>query len=89
MTLNKVHYHLDPDKDLLIAFDIGASPGLGNIRYFAFPGIAVPLYYFKLRTSPQDLPIQEAAVADRTGFFSPGPGFLTLVEKIEIVFPPE
>jgi hypothetical protein len=92
--LNLVQYHLDPDKDLLIAFDISASPSLGNLRYVQFAGVATPLAYFKLRPSPQDLPIQQAAVADRTGF-SPSASpdgllvFLFLVEKIEIVFPPE
>ncbi len=92
--LNIVRYHLDSDKDLLIAFDIGVSPGLGNLRSFEFPGLAVPLYYFKTRTAPQDPPIQEAAAAERTGFSAAAPSgsgnvFLTLVEKIEIVFPPE
>jgi hypothetical protein len=94
LRLNSVQYHLDADKDLLIAFDIGASPGVGNFRAFEFPGLAVPLYYFKTRAAPQDPPIQQAAAAERTGFSTPAPSssgnvFLTLVEKIEIVFPPE
>jgi hypothetical protein len=92
--LNVVDYHLDSDKDLLIAFDISASAGLGNLRFVQFAGVAVPLTYFKLPSSPQNPPIQQAAVADRTGF-SPGLSpdglrtFIYLVEKIEVVFPPD
>ena len=92
VTLDTVPYHLNPDKDLLIAFDLSASPGLGNIRFFEFPGINVPLNYRNLRASPQDPPIQQAAIADRTGFspsITPGHVFLTLVEKIQVVFPPD
>jgi hypothetical protein len=92
--LNLVDYHLDPDKDLLIAFDISASPGLGNLRYVQFADVAVTFTYYKLRASPQDPPIQEAAVADRTGFLrSLSPDgqrvYLYLVEKIEVVTPPD
>jgi hypothetical protein len=86
---NELRYHLDPDKDLLIAFDISASPGLGNLRYVQFPDVTAPFTYFKLRATPQDPPIQEAAVPDRTGF-SPSLSpdglrvFLYLIEKIQV-----
>jgi hypothetical protein len=89
LPLNMIDYNLDPDKDLLIAFDISASPGSANLRYVQFPNVTVPFTYFKLRATPQDPPIQEAAVPDRTGF-SPSLSpdglrvFLYLVEKIQV-----
>jgi hypothetical protein len=85
-------YHLDPDKDLLIAFDISATPGLGNLRQIDFAGLGAPLMYYQGRAVPTDPPIRQAALADRTGLVpsvAPGRVAFNTIEKVEVIFPPE
>ena len=85
-------YHLDQDKDLLIAFDISATPGLGNLRQIDFAGLAAPLMYYQGRAAPTDPPIRQAALADRTGLVpsvAPGRVAFNTIEKVQVIFPPE
>jgi hypothetical protein len=92
VALPLIQYHLDPQQDLLVAFDISATPGLGNLRQIEFVGLGAPLTYYMGRAAPTDPPIQEAAKPDRTGLVpsvSPGHVFFNTIEKIEVVFPPE
>ena len=92
MQLPITDYHLDPDKDLLIAFDITVTPGLGNLRQIEFAGLGAPLMYYQGRAAPTDPPIQQAALADRTGLVpsvSPGSFFFNTIEKVQVIFPPE
>jgi hypothetical protein len=74
----------DPPKDLLIAFDISATPGQGNVSSVLLPGTGTE-HYFRAAT-------EQASKRERSP--APGlplPGFTTgldrlyLVEKIEVL----
>jgi hypothetical protein len=86
-TLGPVAYGLDSSKDLLVAFDISAAPGQGNVRSVLLPGTGTE-HYYRAATEPPG----QAARADRSPAAGlPPPGFTTgadrlyLVEQIEVL----
>jgi len=81
ITLPTINYAFDRTRPLLIAFDISATPGLGNVRSVLLPG---SVHYFRAAT-------QQASVQDRFPdpanpllTYSTGQGRHYLVERIEV-----
>jgi hypothetical protein len=75
VTVGPVNYTLDPNKDLLIAFDISNTPGQGNTRFGALTGADI---YAKLTPA-------EAGAQDRSTGYVNTPDNLALVEIIEVL----
>ena len=73
-TIGPVGYVLDATKDLLIAFDVSATPGQGNLRYGALAGA----------DSYAHGAASEASVLDRTQGYGPANGNLYLIEQIDV-----
>jgi len=78
VTVGPVNYTLDPTQDLLVAFDISNTPGQGDLIQGPLTGADT----FASRPPP---PLAEAGVPDRTSGYQSIPGFLFLVEKIEVL----
>jgi hypothetical protein len=75
-TLGPVGFDFSHTQDLLIAFDINNTPGQGNA--LCNPAITGATSFERAAT-------QEAAAPDRTTGYTPKPGNLYLVEKIEVL----
>jgi hypothetical protein len=73
--LGPVGYALDRTRDLLVAFDFGATAGQAGVTSVVRAGAD---HYFRAAT-------QAAAVADRASDFSTGSGRHYLVERIEVL----
>ena len=73
--LGPINYALDRTRDLLVAFDFGATAGQAGVISVVRPGAD---HYFKPAT-------QAASVADRASDFSTGIGRHYLVERIEVL----
>jgi hypothetical protein len=73
--LGPVAYPLDRTRDLLVAFDFGATAGQAGVISVVRPGSD---HYFRAAT-------QAASVADRASDFSTGSGRHYLVERIEVL----
>jgi len=76
VTVGPVDYALDPNQDLLVAFDISSTTGEGNLR---FRRLATATSFANPATA-------EASQPDRTtGYQFPGTDFLYLIEKIQVL----
>jgi hypothetical protein len=75
VTVGPVNYTLDPTQDLLVAFDISNMAGQGDL-------IQGPLADADTYAGPATA---EAGLQDRTSGYPFIPGFLFLVEKIEVL----
>jgi Fibronectin type III domain len=75
LVLGPIDYALDRTRDLLVAFDIGATAGPANVVSVAQSGAT---HYFKAAT-------QESSVPDRASDFSTGLDRHYLVERIEVL----
>jgi hypothetical protein len=74
-TVGPVNYALDPNQDLLVAFDISSTPNEGNARYATLlNGDAF-----------QNLATAEAGVPNRTSGYIHSQNALFLIEKIEVL----
>src|SRR5206468_111680 len=85
--LGPINYTIpDPPKDLLIAFDISATAGQGNVRSVLLPGTGTEHYY----RGPQAGVATQAAAAGTTqppvGVVKPRPpGFTTGPDRLYLV----
>jgi hypothetical protein len=73
--LGPIDYALDRTRDLLVAFDFGATSGQAGVISVVRPGAD---HYFRAAT-------QAASVADRASDFATGVGRHYLVERIEVL----
>ena len=74
-TVGPVNYALDPNQDLLVAFDISSTPNEGSLRFATLlNGDAF-----------QNLATAEAGVPDRTSGYIASQNALFLIEKIEVL----
>ncbi len=73
--LDTISYLLDPTRDLIVAFDINATPGSGNLRLASITG---PAAYLRADTA-------QAAVQDRLPDYDASPDQLYLIGKIEVL----
>jgi hypothetical protein len=81
--LPAVNYSLDRTKDLLIAFDISATAGQGNVRSVLLPGTGTE-HYFRAATQQASVPDRSPSPVLPPPGFTTGPDRLYLIEKIEV-----
>lgn len=83
VVLPDIDYDLDRTKPLLIAFDINAASGSGNVRFVANVPEAEATMYFRPATAAASLADRPPSGADPTPFSVSKS--IYLVEKIEVV----
>jgi hypothetical protein len=83
-TLGLITYTLDRTKDLLIAFDISATAGQGNVRSVLLPGTGTE-HYFRAATQQASVPDRSPSPVLPPPGFTTGPDRLYLIEKIEVL----
>jgi hypothetical protein len=74
-TVGPVSYTLDPTQPLLVAFDISATAGEGNLRFGTLPGT---------NSFSSTSPTAAAALPDRPTGFQSAPNLHSLIEIIQV-----